>query len=143
MANDVHDQAKALVDILSVLSLQEPDKIDYRQEDATKGHLGQDIYWNKPRLRYISLRFQVSVANAHHDEWWNVQDKIESKVSSELWKEIDFSPQTSLHPQHVAFLAFVVVNLLKEENSSYTDENEILKSLVDHVDCFNTDWISS
>jgi hypothetical protein len=44
MANDVHDQAKALVDILSVLSLQEPDKIDYRQEDGTKGQLGQNIY---------------------------------------------------------------------------------------------------
>jgi hypothetical protein len=44
MANDVHDQAKALVDVLSVLSLQEPDKIDYRQEDATKGQFCQDIY---------------------------------------------------------------------------------------------------
>jgi hypothetical protein len=39
----------------------------------------------------------------------------------------------------VALLAFVVVNLLKEEDSSYTDENEILKSLVDHVNCFDTD----
>ena len=81
----------------------------------------------------------MSIANAHHDERWNVQDQIEGKVGSELCQEIDFSPQSSLHSQHVALLAFVVINLLKQEDSSYTDENEILKSLVDHVDCFNTD----
>ena len=81
----------------------------------------------------------MSIPNAHHDERWNVQDQIEGKVSCELCKEIDFSPQPSLHPQHVALLAFVVVNLLKQENSCYTDKNEILKSLVDHVNCFDTD----
>lgn len=75
-----------------------------------------------------------------HNNGWYAQNKVKYEVSCELCQEVCGCPKTCLNPKQVSSLTSMVVYLLKQKDSSNTDEYKVLKSFVGHIHSANVGY---